>query len=470
MKKKMSAIVAGGGIGGLATGAALAQRGWNVTIYERQAELRTAGAGIWVWENGLRVLEALGAYDDAVRGADRVLFSEIRDNNGRVIDAVQIPRHKRVINTKRSQLLMALRDACLRAGVTIVTRAEIVGATPRGEFQFAGGQTVRADLAVGVDGIWSRVRQSLNLELLHDQTLEGALRTIVQGKPGDFSAADENKGIENWNGQRRFLTTSINRDEIYLALTCPSTDQAGSNTDVDKGTWSASFPMWKHLIDRIGSDVTWGVYSTIKAKTWSVGHAAILGDAAHAQPPNLGQGGGTAMQNGLAIAVALEDVDDGRDIPLALEQWERRERPVIEHCQKWSQLYGEVAFMPDDVRAMAMRAAVNNPWVAEQVFRAANHIPTGTEHISSWAERAGIIMDEPVVAQNGPFKVKLESGRRYYWCACGRSKAQPFCDGSHNATTFIPIAFSSAEAKEAYLCGCKNSSNKPFCDGTHAKL
>ena len=386
-RKKLTALVAGGGIGGLATGAALARHGWAVTVYERQNELRAAGAGIYIWENGLRVLEALGVYDQAVAGAFHGRFFEQRDNLGRIIESAPIPADKRLITVKRSQLLAALRDAVLQAGGRIMTATEVVGATPKGEFLLAGGQTVRADLAVGVDGIWSRVRQALGLELLHEQTVEGALRTIVDGKTGDIAAADAGKYIENWNGERRFLVTPINAGEIYLALTCPCTDAAASSTVVDKALWSESFPQWRHLIERIGPEVSWGVYSTTKAKTWSVGHAAILGDAAHAQPPNLGQGGGMAMQNGLALAVALDAVEDARDIPAALEAWEARERPLIEHCQKWSQLYGEVTFLPDEVRTMTVRGAMSNPWVAAQIFRAANHIPTGTEHLAPWSQR-----------------------------------------------------------------------------------
>ena len=387
-KKNLTAIVAGGGIGGLATGAALAQHGWTVTVYERQNELRAIGSGIYIWENGLRVLEALGAYDDATKDCFHGRFFEQRDNKGQIIESAPIPADKRLITVQRSQLLAALRDACLKAGVTIVTKTEVVGATARGELMLAGGQTVRADLAVGVDGIWSRVRQTLGLELLHEQTMEGALRTTILGKQGDIAPADQGKYIENWNGERRFLVTPMNTNEIYLALTCPHTDKAASSTTVDKALWSASFPQWKHLIERIGThDISWGVYSTTKAKTWSVGHAAIVGDAAHAQPPNLGQGGGMAMQNGLALAVALDAVKDARDIPPALEAWERRERPLVEHCQKWSQLYGEVTFLPDEVRTMTVRGAMSNPWVAAQVFKAANHIPTGTEHLLPWSQR-----------------------------------------------------------------------------------
>ncbi len=388
MKKKLTAMVAGGGIGGLATAAALAQHGWAVTVYERQNELRAVGAGIYIWENGLRVLEAIGAYDDAVKGAFHGRFFEQRDNTGAIIESAPIPADKRLITVKRSILLAALRDACLRSSVKVVTGTEVVSATPRAELTLAGGQTVRADLAVGVDGIWSRVRQTLGLELLHEQTLEGALRTIVPGKQNDIPTADVGKYIENWNGERRFLVTPINENEIYLALTCPHTDTAAANTVINKTLWTASFPQWKHLIDRIGPEVSWGVYSTTKAKTWSVGHAAIVGDACHAQPPNLGQGGGMAMQNGLAMAVALDQVEEARDIPAALEAWEQRERPLVEHCQKWSQLYGEVTFLPDEVRTMTVRGAMSHPWVAAQVFKAANHIPTGTEHLAPWSQRA----------------------------------------------------------------------------------
>ncbi len=375
---KLKAIIAGGGIGGLATAAALAQRGWNVTVYERQNELRANGSGIYIWENGLRVLEAIGAYDDAVRDSFRGTHFEQRDNANQIIESAPIPSDRRLITTHRKQLLAALRDACLRSGVTIQTSAEVVGATPRGELQFATGETVRADLAVGVDGVWSKVRQTLGLETLHEQTVEGALRTTIAAHPDDIPAKDAGKYIENWNGMRRLLITPVNRESTYLALTCPVHDVEARAIPVNKQLWAETFPEWAHLIERIGADVSWGVYSVTKCRAWSSGRTAILGDAAHAQPPNLGQGGGMAMQNGLALACALEGIGSARDIPDALEAWEQRERELIEHCQKWSCLYGEVTFLPDSVRTTVIKAAMADPWVAGQVFRAANHSPTGT--------------------------------------------------------------------------------------------
>ena len=378
MAKKLTAIIAGGGLGGLATAAALAQRDWDVTVYERQSELRAVGSGIYIWENGLRVLETLGAYEGAVSGAFHGTHFEQRDNHNRVIESAAIPADRRLITTQRSQLLGALEKACIDANVTIKTCCEVVGATPRGQLQLATGELVRADLAVGCDGVWSKVRQSLGLTASHEQTLEGALRTMIPAEPGDMDAADANKYIENWNAERRLLITPVNAAQTYLALTCPSTDTQAKNTVVDKDLWARAFPAWSHLIQRIGQQTSWGVYSTIKCTAWSSGRTVILGDAAHAQPPNLGQGGGMAMQNGLALAIALQNVRSSEQIPDALEQWELRERAIVEHCQKWSCLYGEVSFLPDEVRTAVIKNAMADPWVAAQIFKAANHIPTGT--------------------------------------------------------------------------------------------
>ena len=79
-------------------------------------------------------------------------------------------------------------------------------------------------------------------------------------------------------------------------------------------------------------------------------------------------------------------------------------------------------------------------------------------------------MTEPQSPQKAPYAVEVEEGRDYFWCACGRSKNQPFCDGSHQGTGIVPVKFTAQKTEQVYLCGCKYSNNKPFCDGTHKKL
>ncbi len=76
-------------------------------------------------------------------------------------------------------------------------------------------------------------------------------------------------------------------------------------------------------------------------------------------------------------------------------------------------------------------------------------------------------MSEPKIAAKQPAAVQLEAGKNYAWCACGLSKNQPLCDGSHRVTDLRPIVFKVEQAATAHLCQCKHSKNKPYCDGTH---
>ena len=78
--------------------------------------------------------------------------------------------------------------------------------------------------------------------------------------------------------------------------------------------------------------------------------------------------------------------------------------------------------------------------------------------------------DEVVIAQKAPYPVDVEAGKTYYWCACGRSKTQPFCDGSHQGTSFSPLPYKAEKSGTVYFCGCKHSKNPPLCDGSHNKL
>lgn len=72
-------------------------------------------------------------------------------------------------------------------------------------------------------------------------------------------------------------------------------------------------------------------------------------------------------------------------------------------------------------------------------------------------------------AAESPFPTAVEAGKDYWWCACGLSKKQPFCDGSHKGGPFTPVKYSATESKTVYFCGCKASGNQPLCDGTHKK-
>lgn len=78
--------------------------------------------------------------------------------------------------------------------------------------------------------------------------------------------------------------------------------------------------------------------------------------------------------------------------------------------------------------------------------------------------------DAPRVAGKAPIPVDVEAGKSYFWCSCGKSSNQPFCDGSHKGSDFAPVKFEADENKRVFFCACKASSNQPLCDGSHKDL
>ncbi|WP_424831235.1 CDGSH iron-sulfur domain-containing protein [Ruegeria sp.] len=78
--------------------------------------------------------------------------------------------------------------------------------------------------------------------------------------------------------------------------------------------------------------------------------------------------------------------------------------------------------------------------------------------------------DAPIIAQKAPFPVEVTEGKSYFWCACGKSQKQPFCDGSHKGTGMEPVKFTAEESKKVFFCGCKHTDKLPLCDGSHSRL
>lgn len=78
--------------------------------------------------------------------------------------------------------------------------------------------------------------------------------------------------------------------------------------------------------------------------------------------------------------------------------------------------------------------------------------------------------ETPTIARKAPFAVDVEEGKRYFWCACGKSATQPFCDGSHKGTGFAPVKYEAEAAGKVFFCGCKHTGSSPLCDGSHGKL
>ena len=374
MSKARHAEIAGAGLGGLASGIALAQRGWTVRIHERSSELRMFGAGIWLWENGLQSLAALGVEQEATQRARTIETLVAKDQNGKVLMHREFGVRDRMVLPPRADLYDALIAGAERLGVEIVTSSPAASASPDGELELESGKRHRADLVVVADGAFSRVRESLLLTRRVDYLDEGYTRMLIPRIDGDPSA----EITEYWSGSRRLLYDPCTDDLNYVCLCCNVDDEIGRKIPVDKDSWRESFPDLEGIIERIGEVGRWDRAMRVTCRSWSKGKAVLVGDAAHAQPPNLGQGANLTFQNSLSLATYL---DRQSSVEGALAEWERQERPLTDHVQKWTDLYGRVASAwPERLtsrRSQVLELANKIPWVDRQLGRAARHVPVG---------------------------------------------------------------------------------------------
>ena len=363
----------GGGFAGLAAACALARRGWRVRVHERAEKLRTAGAGINLYENGLRVLAALGALEDAVRDGARARVRETRDQNDRLL-STHPWGEARVYGVLRQRLVDALAAAARRAGAEIVTDSEGCSATSAGTLVLSDGKAIEADLVVAADGVNSRIRDSLGLLARRRFLPDGCVRVLMP--KADPREGTDGRTIEYWSGNRRLLYNPCSTTHLYLALTMPDADEPARALPLRQDLWQASFPRLAPLIARIaGGEARYDRFEYIRLERWSSGRVAVIGDAAHAIPPNIGQGAGCAMMNALSLAVFLdrfERIEEG------LQAWERAERPLTNHTQRISLLFGMPAFWPPRLRELFYSAAARSKWLTEMRTRTARHVPTGT--------------------------------------------------------------------------------------------
>ena len=177
MTRKRHAEIAGAGFAGLAAATALCQRGWTVRVHEVNPVPRAFGAGIFIWDNGLRVPTALGAYPDVRRGAFAAPAYETRtDGKCLSFQPINGAGQYRLLTMTRQHLYAAMLKAAMGAGAEIVTSSEAVGAGPEGELHLADGTRLAADIVIGADGVRSKVRDSLQVPQERNKYKDGIIR------------------------------------------------------------------------------------------------------------------------------------------------------------------------------------------------------------------------------------------------------------------------------------------------------
>ncbi|MFI7222775.1 FAD-dependent monooxygenase [Nonomuraea angiospora] len=332
----MKAIIVGGGIGGLAAAVAFQRRGWEVEVLERAPEFTEVGAGLAIQPNGLRALDALGLGDSLRAGGLADPPAGVRSTSGGWLIRNDIDDLKRRfgqwVTVHRADLIDLLRSAvpvqALRPG-TQVRRVRPDGTV------LHGGGTSTADLVVGADGLHSVTRRSLWPHAPGPRYVGYTTwRLIAPPQPIEGSA-------ETWGRGERFghLPMPDGRVYCYLMANAPAASQAGLAELRERfARWHDPIPA---LLASAREDTVLqhDTYELPNLRTYVRGKAAVLGDAAHAMTPNLGQGACQALEDAVALAHAVDTLG----MSPGLAAYDRARRPRTQLIVRRSRQVGAFA-------------------------------------------------------------------------------------------------------------------------------
>jgi 2-polyprenyl-6-methoxyphenol hydroxylase-like FAD-dependent oxidoreductase len=321
--ERLSFVVVGAGIGGLATSIALRSRGHRVRTLERSRELRDIGHGITLWPNAIRVLRRLGCAEAVLDVASELVLGELRSSDGRVLVTTPVAEISRAlgepsVGLKRAALQSALRSALPAETIELNARCVAVRSDVGGAFvTLDDGRELEADVVIGADGIHSVVREALHgsqSPRYAGYTCWRALATF------DHPLALAGRAFESWGPGARFGCVSIGANLSYwfCSLNAPP---GGTDRDVKRdlitrfGSWHAPIA---ELIESTSAESIQrlDILDRAPRRPWVRGRLALLGDSAHAMTPNLGQGACLALEDALALALAFER-EPGVDAALA---------------------------------------------------------------------------------------------------------------------------------------------------------
>jgi salicylate hydroxylase len=340
--KRLRAAIVGGGIGGISAACSLHRRDIDVTVFEQARVLGEIGAGLLVLPNGLRQLERMELREAlAAVGAKIGAGSQYYRSDGTVVGPIATTDSmgwNGIYGMHRADLLNVL-VATLPPG-TIRTGHRCVGFEQDGataRLHFAGGESAEADIVIAADGIHSTLQ-----------------KYVVEPKPVEYSGVRAYRGLisreklpawrqevhEVWMGEGKHLIAYPVRSGRLLNIVgfVPTSNvtQESWSAAGDPNELSASFEGWDptavRLIRAVESCYWWGLYDRRPLASWSNGRLVLLGDAAHAMLPHLGQGANQAIEDGVALAVLLQGRDPG-EVPDIVQRYEQFRRPRTDVVQ-----------------------------------------------------------------------------------------------------------------------------------------
>ncbi|MCB9685713.1 MAG: FAD-dependent monooxygenase [Alphaproteobacteria bacterium] len=319
----MRILVAGGGPGGLTTALALRRVGFEVVVLERSPELRTAGAGLTLQINAVRMLGALGLAEEVVAAGRAIRSGQIRRADGRVLADLDLEKageglgvpgvgiHRAALSGLLARHL-APSELVFDAGVDAVEQDD------RGvRVRTTGGRTFEGDVLVGADGLHSRVRAAV----LGPRPTRYAGYTCWRGIAP--VPAPEGGSAEIWGEGQRFGFVGTTAAETYWFATANAEPGGGEGEDHHAevvrrfGTYASPVPdlVAATPIDAV---IRNDIVDLAPMESWVRGRVALIGDAAHATTPNMGQGACMAIEDGVLLAAALA----ADPTPAGLLAWE----------------------------------------------------------------------------------------------------------------------------------------------------
>lgn len=356
------AEIAGAGFAGLTAAISLKQRGWSVTVHESNKQLREIGAGLFMWENGLKALAQIGLAQSVLQKSFKAISSDVSvDGVLQSSHATNTPDTHPMLTLTRGSLYEAILKGAMDAGVEIRTDSKVAGADQEGIW-LADGSLRPADLIVAADGVASAVRDSLPVTKTRKKFNYGITRLLtsrrgLEGRQGD-------RVVDHWRlgtFARRILYAPCSASIAYLAMMSVLDDGKGIAIPVNHDVWAKDFPALRYLIEDRQTDGRFNTYESTHVEQWAHGRIVLVGDAAHGMPPTLAQGAGCAIMNAVAIADCLEDFDDVAD---GLAQWEARQRPFTESIQSKAEALAGMGVQRSKLTKAELTEAARQPAAA----------------------------------------------------------------------------------------------------------
>ncbi|MFD4407274.1 FAD-dependent oxidoreductase [Nocardia sp. NPDC058499] len=357
-RQQHRAVVVGAGIAGLTAAVALRQRGWQVEVLERAGEVGPAGSGLSLWPNGLRGLDTVGIGAAVREQALSATEAGMRDPSGRWLARTDISgvrdRYGDLVMIHRTDLFEILRDALGDEPVRLGAAVDAVDITDNGVRVRHNLGTSEADLVFGADGINSTVR-ALHWPGAAPPEYAGytAWRSIVRPRTPVTS------GGETVGRGDRFGMAPLRDGRVYFygSATMPAgaDSPGGELAELRRrfADWHDPIPDLLAATDP-ATLLRHDIYELPRLDSYVRGPVALLGDAAHAMTPNLGQGANLAIEDAVTVAALL---DRHRDIPSALAEYDRLRRARVEPLQRLSRWMG-TALQASWAPAVVIRDAV----------------------------------------------------------------------------------------------------------------